>query len=654
MRAFLAFQVAVLLLSACVTSTESPSPTAPTTASPSATAAAGATDPSATPVIDGGGAAGAASWAFSDSHSFYADAWAIFATSAESQICSVPAAEPRSMDLDTAMADARAFLDEGAGAGAMEAFDRSPEGSSVEKAKTAAAAALMDGNEAGALAALLVAADLEPDNPRHLVNAAGLLPAFGLASEALAFLAAAEAMGEPEGTPFGVDQRAVHLNNQGRALLSLQRWDEAAPLLSEAVELDPTLSEAATNLSLALLCQDDRDEAMRYAKAGRYRKPMRFTEDDRFSTPDPEDAYDLSVGVEDADALVPALQLPETPEQGVALRQYFVTIMEDLIGRTIDRAKRQAELQTTAASANTPQIARTRTDDIMLAISELTAEGGKTADLWQEVGARSDEAFAVWDEHWGPAGRVEQISDGYGGSEDYTEYMQAECIPATRTAHASWIDAVTDLDRAVRSWADAYYPLATAIAAHLGDPAMHDLATMRIQEALDFAFQDLVGRAEEFTDFEYKDRELCVRAPDPPPDESAQLGNAPPGSACPMQTGQWSIKVAFVSISIDCSDWSLEAATPGAIGVFAQISSKRGETTVFVGPTASIEAGPFEASTKGGFYVTVSDTTGVRDFGCRVEPGSVSAGAGPLSVTVASAESMDFSFVGVTAYLPGL
>jgi tetratricopeptide (TPR) repeat protein len=653
MRAFVAFQAAVLLLSACGTSTESPSPTAPTTASPSATTA-GATDPSATPVIGRGGAAGAASWAFSDSHPFYADVWAIFATLAESQICSVPAAQPQSMDLDTAVANARAFLDDGAGSSAMEAFDRSPEGSTVEKAKAAAAAALIDGNEAGALAALLAAARLESDNPRHLVNAAGLLPAFGLASEALAFLAAAEALGEPEGTPFGVDQRAVHLNNQGRALLSLQRWDEAAPLLSEAVELDPTLSEAAANLSLALLCQGDRDEAMRYAKAGRYRKPMRFTERDTVSTPDPEDAYDLDVGVQDADALVPALSLPETPEQGAALRQYFGTVKEDLIGRTIDRAERQAELQTTAASASTPPIARTRTDDIMLAISELTAEGGKTADLWQEVGARSDEAFAVWDEHWGPAGTVEQISDGCGDSDDYAGCMQAECIPATRTAHASWIDAVTDLDRAVRSWADAYHPLATAIVAHLGDPAMHDLATMRIQEALDNAFLTLVSRAEEFTTFEDNSLDTCVRAPDPPPDESAQLGNAPSGSPCPMQTGQWSIKVAFVSISIDCSDWSVEAATPGTIGVFAQISSKRGETTVFVGPTASTGVGPFEASTRSGFYVTVSDTTGVRDFGCRVEPGSVSAGAGPLSVTVASAESMDFSFVGITAYLPGL
>ena len=48
------------------------------------------------------------------------------------------------------------------------------------------------------------------------------------------------------------------------------------------------------------------------------------------------------------------------------------------------------------------------------------------------------------------------------------------------------------------------------------------------------------------------------------------------------------------------------------------------------------------------------DTAGVRDFGYRVDPGSVSLGRGPISVTAASVESMDFSFVGIMAYMPGM
>jgi hypothetical protein len=659
MRGCLAFLVGVMVLSACATPTESPTSTVSAIASEQVAPTTGSPEPTATPPPGGlGGAAGTGEFAFSDSHPFHADTWEIFATRAESQFCSVSASEPEAMDLDAAVANVRAFLDEGAGAGAMEAFDASAEGSTVEAAKTAAAAALVDGNEAGALAALLAAARLEPENPRHLVNAAGLLPAFGLAGEALAFLAAAEELGEPEGAPFGIDQRAVHLNNEGRALLALGRWDEAAPLLSEAVELDPTLSESATNLSLALLCQGNRDEALRFAKAGRYRKQMRFTESegDRTSTPVPEDAFDMSVGVQDAggDALVPALELPDTPEEGAAMREYLTGVKDDLIQRTIDRTQRMIDIQTASASVPKPQITQVREADIMLAISAISTRGDATRDPWQEVIARSDEAFAIWDEHFGPAGTVEQISTRCSNTGDFAGCMRADCIPATGEAHAAWIDVVERLDIAVRAWADAYYPTATAIAAHIGDPAQHEVATLNIQGQLDSAFLNLVSRAEEFAIFENTNRDICVSEPDPPPDEPAELVTAPPGRPCPIQAGQWSIKIGFISITADCSDWAVEASTPGPIGVFAQISSVGGETTFFAGPTASVSAGPFEAGTRNGFYVTVSETSGVRDFGVRVEPGSVSAAGGPLSITVAQAESMDFSFVGITAYLPGM
>ncbi|MEP7082507.1 MAG: tetratricopeptide repeat protein [Chloroflexota bacterium] len=603
-------------------------------------------------IVGGGGGGDPDRAAFSDSHPFNAQVWSLFADQAETRDCSVDRADPVSMDLETAVANTRQLLDREAGSGALEAFDASPDASSADKATAAAVAAVLSSNKAGALAALLAAARDEPDDPRHLVNAAGLLPDFDLASEALAFLDAAEGMGAPASTPYGLDQRAVLLNNRGRALLALQRWDDAASVLQEAYELDPALAEAATNLSLALLCQGQRDEAMSFARAGRYRENPGFTEKDGVSTPKPEDVYDLDSGVGATDGLIPPMELPQTPGDGVAQRPSLSALKQEVLDRTIQAATDTGRLLVEVAGANPPPITKTRNDDIMLAISAINTDDGAVAAEWQAVTETSDAAFAVWDEHFGPAGTVEQLSDACGG-DDWDGCMRTDCIPTTASAHSEWLGHLEDLDAALRTWADAYYPMATAIAGHIGNPGQYQLAMLTIQGQLDQAFLTLVSRAEEFAISEDHDRELCVEGFGPEP-EAPELTDAPGGEPCSMPTGDWSITIAGVSISIECSDWTLEASTPGPIGAFLQVSSKGGETTIFCGPTASLSIGPFSAGSKSGFYLTSSPTTGVRDFGYRVEPASVGLTGGPISLNAASMESMDFSFVGITAYLPGV
>jgi tetratricopeptide (TPR) repeat protein len=646
----------VILITACGTPAESGSPGASPTAAPETTASASveSAEPSATPVAVVGGTARPGDMAYSDSRTFNDDSWDFFAQAAELQICSTPPVTLEPMDLEAAIGNARAHLDDGAGSGAMAALEDSPEGASAETATAAAAAALVDGNDAGALAALLVAAGLEPDDPQHLVNAAGLLPAFGLGAEALAFLDAADGMEELTSSPYGIDAQAAALNNRGRALLALGQWADAEALLREAGELNPGLSEAVANLSLAVLCQGNRDEAMRLARASRYRKPMRFVERESTSTPVSEDAFDLSGGLEAPEGLVPTVRLPETPEQGVAQWDQLRELKAELQQRFIDEAGRMAELQVASFRPDKPAITQTRESDILLHLSGLSAPGGAVESEWQAVVAPLERASAILNEHFGTSGTVELLSNECAASGDYGGCMQAECVPATQAAHEAWIAEVSELDTAVRAWADAYYPIATAIAAHVGDPDQYEITMITIRQQLDQGFLNVVTSAEGFAGFEARSQDTCVRAPEPPPDEATDLTQASGGDPCSVPTGAISIKVAFVSISVNCSDWSVEAATPGAIGVFAQISSTNGEVTVFVGPTASTGIGPFEGSTKGGFYVTVSETAGVRDFGYRVEPGSVSVGAGPVSVTAASVESMDFSFVGIMAYMPGM
>jgi tetratricopeptide (TPR) repeat protein len=618
---------------------------------PSAPAASAAPSASASPVVIVGGGSGGTEGmeAFGDAHPFSADAWALFADIAASTHCVIPRADVEPMDAAAALDRSRAFLEDQVGADAMAAFAASPEASSASKATTAAAAAAMTGNVGGAAAALLAAAGHEPADARHLVNLAGVLPDLGLASEAIALLDAAEGMEAPTSAPYGADPGAVLRNNRGRALLALGQWDAAASVLEEAYEIDGSLSEAATNLSLARLCQGDREGAQRFARAGRYREKPRFTERDRTSTPVPEDVFDLSIGLEPTTALVPDLVLPDSPAEGVGAYPYLTSLKQELVDRTIERAERTMELQRQLLGAGVSQMTQTRNADIMLAISEVGSAEGTLAGEWQAVVDAGNHAFDVWDEHFGPAGRVEQLSNGC--TEDFTECMQASCIPATDAAHGAWLTNATELDRAVRAWADAYYPIATAIAGHIGNEAQYELAMLTIQAQLDQAFLTVVSTAESFALSEDHNREICVDGfgPQPPADE---LGEAPTGEPCRMGMGSWSLVVAGVTINVECSDWSLEASTPGAIGVFVQVSSKGGETTVFAGPSASASVGPFSAGSRSGFYVR-SGPSGTSDFGYRVEPGSTSVGAGPVSVSGPSMESMDFSFVGISAYLPG-
>ena len=373
------------------------------------------------------------------------------------------------------------------------------------------------------------------------------------------------------------------------------------------------------------------------------------------STPVSEDAFDLSAALEPPpEGLIPTLLLPATPEHGVAQWDQLRELKLELQQRFIDEAGRMTELQIASLRPDKPAITQTRESDVLLHISGLTAEGGAVEDEWQAVVGPLERASAILNEHFGTAGTVERLSDECASGGDYSGCMRTECIPATQATHVEWFAEVSELDTAVRAWADAYYPIATAIAAHVGDPDQYEITTITIRQQLDQAFLNVVSSAEGFAGFEARSQDTCVRAPEPPPDQGTELTRAPGGDPCSVPTGAISIKIAFVSISVNCSDWSVEAATPGAIGVFAQISSTNGEVTVFAGPSASTGIGPFEASTKGGFYLTVSDTAGVRDFGYRVEPGSVSLGRGPISVTAASVESMDFSFVGIMAYMPGM
>ena len=613
--------------------------------------ASAAPSPSQVAVVGGQAGGDPNMAAFSDSRSFTASTWTALAPILRSQACTPTPTAVEAMSRDEALARARAHLADAVGENAMRAFEASDEASSAPKAKTAAVAAAASGNDAGALAAMLSAIGHEPDDPRHLVNAAALMPAFGLGSEAIALLDAAEAMDPPDSTPYGLDQAAVAQTNRGLALLSIGQFEEAASVLEQAFAADPTLLEAGENLALALLCQGRDDDAMRVARSSRHRERPRTTERDGTDTPKPEDVFEMSLGTDES-PLLPTLHIPSSPGEGVALRQQIQEIKQDLIDRTVQRAQQQMTLQGQVNAAGLHAMTVQRNSDIMGAIAAVGASEGPAADIWTDVVDASADAFDAWDAYWGPAGEVEAMSTECSNSDDYNGCMRTACIPATEAFHAGWVNHAIALDDLVREWAELYHQSASSIAGHLGNETQHELAVLAIQGQLDTAFLNVVSRVEEVAMFEDNARENCVEGFAPVPDEYEPTSPGA-GQPCRMNTGAWTLKIAFLSLQMECSDWSIEAATPGTIGVFASVSSKNGAMTIFAGPSASAEAGPFSAGSKSGFYIR-SSATGTTDFGYRVEPGSTSIGSGPVSMSGPSLEAMDFSFVGIGAYLPGM
>jgi hypothetical protein len=454
----------------------------------------------------------------------------------------------------------------------------------------------------------------------------------------------------PDSTPYGLDQAAVAMTNRGRALISLGQWDEAASVLEAAYETDGALAEAADNLSLALLCQGRDDEAMRFARLSKHREKPRTTERDGSTTPLPEDVFDMGLGV-DEEPLLPTFRIPSSPGEGVALHEPVKDFKQELVDRSIARSQQLMELQLELNAAGLHEMTKVRNSDLMGAIAAVSVEG-KAADPWADVTEASGDAFDAWDEHWGPAGEVERMSDSCSNSGDYSDCMRAVCISATDSFHSGWVGHAGALDDLLREWAEVYHGEATAVAGHIANPIQHEIAVLTIQGQLEHAFMDLVAQVETVAGSEYINRELCVEGFAP---VSSDLEPTTPGAGepCRMKTGAWTLKIAFVSLQMECSDWSIEAATPGALGVFVSVSSKGGATTIFAGPSASAEAGPFSAGSKSGFYVR-SGPTGTTDFGYRVEPGSTSVGSGPISMSGPTLEAMDFSFVGIGAYLPGM
>jgi tetratricopeptide (TPR) repeat protein len=541
-----------------------------------------------------------------------------------------------------AIADVRGWLDSATGGG-LSALEASGEFADEAIASAGAAELVTGGDFAAALALTLQANRAEPDDPRHLVNAAGLLVALDRPTDALAFLDQAAKMRSPDVTPMGIDQGAVALTNRGVALSAQGRYTEAAGALRSSLAADPNLTEAADNLAQAEVCLGNGRAAFARVSQRRIDQIPRLPEGRPGTLPD--------------------LKLPARPADTVALSELYQQLVDQSIDRLLARMQRQQSLEAEGQTRYEAPANLARVESIRNLIAR--AEGLPEIEaLWVEVTAREEEVSRITFDMWGTAGAFERKSDECGASMDkWEQCLRAWCVPETQHRHAQWRGAFDSYETALR---DAYAALGqreTALAGLVADPVWFELVSLDIQDTADRWFYSyLAGEALGWSRLTAVNASLCIEAegeedagtpPEEPRSEAAPCDpQSFPNGLMPMIRFPGGLK-----LGANCEEIMAEVTGTGIdpfglLRPFAQIKGTGKGVTVFAGLKAGITMEPVSLSGKLGVYWTVDYQGNVRDYGVRIAPGSAGIETGPFGIRVWEAEAMDFSFVGITDSMP--
>lgn len=278
-----------------------------------------------------------------------------------------PAGAARPPGLSEALNSARSFLNKHASQKALAAFNSSAHARDGERAAAAAAGAMIYGRPLAALAALLRAHELQPQNAAHLAALSAVLSRMGMHQEALAILDSPVVMNGRLPSPLGMGGQAGALNTRGFALLQLGRARDAEDALRKAVARSPQLAEARANLAFALWAQEDqrkKDEAVRLLAAvwRRASRPAAKTVPGRtppsrgpVSTVPGEIASELfapggngttSLDLSRGKRLrIPDLKIPATLEDAVAMHPKYQTLMQQVAGIQSALAARDDQLR---------------------------------------------------------------------------------------------------------------------------------------------------------------------------------------------------------------------------------------------------------------------------------------------------------------------
>lgn len=562
-----------------------------------------------------------------------------------------------------ALSAANKLLADAGGPQGTAAFKRSAAYKTADAAESAAVEAIGIGKPGAALAALLRAHELQPNEPRYIVGAAAILTGLGHPKEALALVNAASDLAPTKSAPFGINVQAVALNAKGEALIALGQFADAETFLRAAIAIEPLLSEAKQNLAVALFCRRQTDEAMRFLRVGSIRQAG-FNPDGSFALPPIEDTLDLT---QRKKVTLPFIPLPESFDIAKKSEAFYGAISQasaDRLraSRTRDQElmkqdfahpdglfTKQRQLEIFEYVLDPPQFRAQKQAVEKMASSVAEAEIGMNRDLLIQSSTWNREASAA--------------CSGLQGQAAYQACFQREynarCSGPTSDANNKLAELLAAEEKAERDYIEAYYPFATAVLANIANPVVHERFSLIVEQSIEATWAAPL----QALGFWAHDARLMFcgnpppSVPDPPLDGPATERSEP----CPPFVKGIKLSWKFgdgksagvpydLAVDVNCDKVSLEASgqVEGWLGAFGQLdwSPRSGKMTIFAGPKvgAKIPGTSIGGSFKDGLYITFKGDDSIGDFGFRTSV-SGSAGFGPFSIK--GGDSMDFSFAPV-------
>jgi len=582
-------------------------------------------------------------WAFSDADLVAPPAaYAARLNASRADLCKTAESGSQPMQVSQAIASLEGVLARAAGPNALTQLAGTQVGKSAAQAETVAAAEIAKANPGGSLAALLIALRDEPNEARHLENAAVVATSLGYPQEALALLSAAANLAESGSPEMGIDRTARTLNNQAYALIRLGRWSEAAPLLRTAIGREPLLNEAQRNLAVALLCLGNTSAAANAKRSGERRNHLDDVGDPtQPQTFDPSEAFDVSQG---QPVKLPEIAYPISLDQAAGSAPKFES----------EYMKRNAQaeaLLTTSAPPDTGKksaltINRTVRIEALAGNVRATPQLSSLYATWTADQQHLTDLIAKWNTDLG-----NEITACNNVS---STCINPWCSSALPSAHRVWLTSAREADKALRAWADAYSRFASGMAANLKDPIPHQGTLIGEQYWLMSNYTLLIESAYAWTYVIALDKGSCFDQVTDAPAETKDGGTASGPSCTDLIGGAgFSLDLEVIVINVSCEDVGVETHAPFAeggvaeAGLFSSVSYKfkNGSTTLFAGTYAKTnEIGGLSAGAKGGLYLTLDQGGNMQDVGMRGES-SIDQSHGPGSASVSGSDA-SWSFVG--------
>jgi len=560
----------------------------------------------------------------------------------------VGAATTDACTFQEAMKRARAWLDANVKGDALAALRADPQAKSAAGLITIAGGAAVSRRMSAAVAALVEAVTLEPDNALALADLAAALAMVGLCSEAVAVADLALTKAKEKAGPMGIPVAAVAHNARGYALLRQGKSGEAAKALRQAVALGgPRASDAALNLACALKKEGEEEEAKNFflgscwrhpvpqpvcsgGKTGKPGAPPPGPFDEGVTTRAPASVvFDLSHG---KTAKLPTFKHPQNLSQLKAFSK-FVDKQEK------ERAEFFAQNTAADAARGKPGENKNRRAEVIWFYIKTVYVDPEVAPAYHAMKEGDREMHRITKPILDAGSkRAREINASKGNVKE----LEKQLVELSDGLIAQLNGPLNTYETLVRNYWDAARKVESGLAANIGPPFWHDRAVWEIRDDMWTTWityllaplRGLYGAAQHVAVIPEEGKlELPEKGPegDDPPD-------CPPGLGVEFSAGP-------LSVSFSCESMGVELSTEGPLKGFASFETTwEGKMTVFAGAKLELEGKGILPgfAVSDGIYIT-GDKNGVTDVGGRVSFESSKEIAGVK--VKASIDQMDFSLM---------